>query len=156
MKKTALILSVVLIIGLFCACGASDSVEDPGFDSVYGAVSAAVGNSEMISANENYIANIFGLGADDYEDCAVMLSNIGTSIDEYGVFKGADADQTKALEKAAKDYLKFRLDAWMEEYLPEEYPKLQNAEVWTVGNYVCYVIADDGVRDAAHTAFGVN
>ena len=41
----------------------------------------------------------------------------------------------------------------MDEYLPEEKPKLANAEVWSEGNYVMYAILDDAEREAVYKAF---
>lgn len=41
----------------------------------------------------------------------------------------------------------------MDEYLPQEKPKLDSAEVWVEGNYVMYAILGDAEREAAHTAF---
>jgi len=52
-----------------------------------------------------------------------------------------------ALEKACADYLQKRNDAWMNEYLVEEYPKLRDAEVFTMGNYVFYLILSESDKD---------
>jgi hypothetical protein len=35
----------------------------------------------------------------------------------------------------------------MNEYLVEEYPKLRDAEVFTVGNYVFYLILSEAEKD---------
>ena len=42
---------------------------------------------------------------------------------------------------------------WLNEYLPEEKPKLEHAEVWSEGNYVMYAILDDDNREAVYKAF---
>lgn len=62
-----------------------------------------------------------------------MSTNVGTSIDEFGIFQGADSSQAAELKSAVEAYLQFRLDSWMPEYLPEEFPKLQSAKLWTRG-----------------------
>ena len=41
----------------------------------------------------------------------------------------------------------------MDEYMPEEKPKLENAEVKTVGNYVMYAILSDDGKKSAFGAF---
>lgn len=152
MKKTAFILTVVLIMSLLCACG-SGSAKDPGLGAVADAVAGAVGNDEMMQVDANYIENMLKLSPDDYAECIVKLSNVGTNIDEFGIFKGADEKQAQAIETALKDYLGFRLGVWMEEYLPEEFPKLQNAEVRAEGNYVFYAIVGDDIRSSVNSAF---
>ena len=45
-----------------------------------------------------------------------------------------------------------RLDVWMEEYMPEEKPKLENATVKTMGRYVVYCILSDEAKDTVFTA----
>lgn len=152
MKKTAFILAVVIMISLFSACGGSGA-KDPGFETVANGISAASGLSGLIEVDANYIANMLKLGEGDYAECKVMLSNTGTSIDEYGVFRGSDEEQAKAIETALNDYLQFRLSVWMEEYLPEELPKLQNAKVTAEGCYVMYAIVSDSVRAQVDSAF---
>ena len=73
-------------------------------------------------------------------------------VDEYGVFRAKDADAAKELEKQAKDYLANRLETWMDEYMPEEKPKVENAECRVFGNYVVYAILSDANRSAAFKA----
>ena len=41
----------------------------------------------------------------------------------------------------------------MVEYMPEEFPKLQNAETKTIGNYVMYAILSDSDKQAVFSAF---
>jgi len=41
----------------------------------------------------------------------------------------------------------------MKEYMPEEFPKLESAEVKTAGNYVIYAILSDNDKKAAFDAF---
>ena len=55
-----------------------------------------------------------------------------------------------AVKDAIEGYLKLRRDTWMKEYMPEEKPKLDKAEVKVYGIYVLYVIADDDVREAVY------
>ena len=47
--------------------------------------------------------------------------------------------------------LTLRLDTWMEEYMPEEKPKLQSATVKVMGRYVVYCILSE---DAKTDVFG--
>lgn len=151
-KPVALILSAILCLSLLSACG-SEAPVDPGFDAVEAAVEAVVPTDGMAAQGSSYISNMFKLEEGDYEQCLVMVTNVGTSIDEFGLFKGSDATQAEALHTAVKDYLQFRLDAWMSEYLPDEFPKLQNAQVWTAGNYVFYAILGEDAKAAAGSAF---
>ena len=159
MKKTALLLALVLILSLLSACGGdsgstpAETVKDPGMDAVKSAVSACLENDEMMELDTSYIEALIKLSAEDYAECYAMRSSVGTNIDEYGIFRCSGAEQTAATADALKTYVQFLLDAWMQEYLPEEFPKLQNAEVWTEGDYVVYAIVSDDVRGSMKDAF---
>ena len=73
-------------------------------------------------------------------------------VDEYGVFKARDAENAKALKAEVEAYLKNRLETWMDEYMPEEKPKVENAECRVFGNYVTYAILSESDRAAAFKA----
>lgn len=150
MKKSVIAL-VLAFLCLLSACGGS--AKDPAFDTVVSAVAGCVANTAMADMEDNYIKNMLKLSPEEYESCSVRIANMGTSIDEYGVLRGKDAAQTASLKEAVDAYLELREKAWMPEYLPEEYPKLENAEVWTQGNYVVYVILSDAEKAAAKSAF---
>ena len=152
-KHAARLLALAMCLSLLAACGGGNHAVDPGFDNVVAAVEGAVSTDGMAQMDANYIENMFKLTTDDYEQALVMATNVGTTIDEFGLFKGADSAQAEELHTAVNDYLKLRLDAWMPEYLPDEFPKLQNAQVWTSGNYVFYAILSEDAKTAASSAF---
>jgi len=89
----------------------------------------------------------------DYADYIVNINAYGTSVDEFGIFKGSDKAQTTAIADAVKTYLQLRIDTWIPEYMPEEFPKLENAEYKVVGNYVMYAVLSDSEREAAFSSF---
>ncbi len=142
-----------MCLAALAACGTDSGAADPGFEAVAEAVKAAAGTDGMAEQSEDYIANMFKLDSGSYADALVMIANMGTTIDEYGIFHGSDAAQTEALQTAVNDYLQLRLDAWRPEYMPEEFPKLQNAKVWTEGNYVFYAILGEDAKTAVGDAF---
>ena len=142
-----------MCLAALAACGTDSGAADPGFEAVAEAVKAAAGTDGMAEQSVDYIANMFKLDSGSYADALVMIANMGTTIDEYGIFHGSDAAQTEALQTAVNDYLQLRLDAWMPEYMPEEFPKLQNAKVWAEGNYVFYAILGEDAKTAAGDAF---
>lgn len=151
MKRTVAILLALTLIFALAACG-EETVEQS-MDTVVTAVEAAISTEGMVELDSDYISNMMKLEPEDYEECRVMLTNVGTSIDEYGIFKGTDSTQAAEIKSAVEDYLQLRLDSWMPEYLPDEFPKLQNAKVWSDGNFVMYAILSTEEADAAETAF---
>lgn len=153
MKKSAAIaLLIALCLTLFAGCGNSDTTTDPGFDKVAAAIEGVVSVDSMAEQDSSYIENRLGLAADSYDQALVMVTNVGTSSDEFGLFKGKDEAQVDGIKTAIQNYLNRCLEGWMP-YHPEELPKLQNAQIFTEGNYVLYVILAEDTKAAANEAF---
>ncbi|MEF9971576.1 MAG: DUF4358 domain-containing protein [Oscillospiraceae bacterium] len=151
-KITALVLACLMMLSLLTACG-SKVRDDVTTDAIATAVDSAIGNEgNMVVAPESYLESYMMMESSAYSEYQVRINAYGINIDEYGIFKGKDEAQTAALETAVKDYLKLRIDTWMKEYMPEEFPKLENAQVKVVGNYVMYAILDDAGKTAAFAA----
>lgn len=146
-KSIALILALITVLCLCAACG-DDT--DPGMDAVSAAVKNAADSDIMTDIPESYMQSMMKLSAENYTEYFARISSVGININEYGVFKTDDPDAMKELLQA---YLEYREEIWMDEYLPEEHPKLENAQVWVVGDYVMYAILDSETMDAAEIAF---
>ncbi len=152
MKKFSAVLLVILSLCLLAACG-GDDVKDPGMDAVASAVFSSIDTEDMAQIPDTYVEGVMKISLDGYVSRNTIISAVGTSIDEYGIFQGKDEAQTAELKAALEDYLEYRMELWMDEYLPEEKPKLATAEVWSEGNYVMYAILDDAEREAVYKAF---
>ena len=155
MKKfrvyAALVIAVMMFGIVFSACGSSAAKDVPVAD-VVEAVSKAVGKTDLADPGESYVKGYMKKSAAEIGDYAIRMNVTGTNIDEFGVFK-AGTMTVKELETLVKDYLQLRQDGWMDEYLPQEKPKLMNAEVNTVGDYVMYAILSEADCAAANDAF---
>ena len=154
MKKTiSILLAAALALCLLAGCG-KKAVSEPDMSALADLVDAAIGNEgALVETDANYIKGMMKMDVSDYAAYTVKINTIGIAIDEYGIFKGADEAQAKEIKTAVENYLQLREDTWMKEYRPEEFPKLQAAEVWTEGNYVMYAILSDDAKAAASGAF---
>lgn len=158
MKKFIAIALIIATVLTFCACG-----KDSGSKVEYKTDVTAAQLAEQVTAvndswtfvamDENYIAGAMKIDVSGYADYVVNINGFGTNVDEYGIFKAKDEASVATVKADAENYLKFRLDTWMEEYMPEEKPKLEKAEVKVCGLYVMYAILDDASRADAFTAF---
>lgn len=101
---------------------------------------------------DDYIRGMMEIDTSDFADHAVKIRASGTNIDEYGIFKAPDGVPVSDIEAIAQNYFKTRLDIWMDEYMPEEKPKLENAEIEVFGDYVVYCILDDASKDMVFDA----
>ena len=153
LKFTAALICALLLLTLLCACGnGGAAAKDVPVSDITAAVSAALDKSDSLVESDGMFLGLTKQGAEQIGDHAVLINVYGTNIDEYGVFK-AGGMSAKDLKAVADDYLAKRLASWMEEYMPEEKPKLTNAEVRVSGDYVMYCILSDADKATAFQAF---
>ncbi len=145
--------AVLLLVCMLCTCSTGHNAKTPDIQTVADKVGATMDLSEMSQIPNAYVDSVMGIAPDGYVSRNTLISAVGTNINEYGIFLAKDAGQAETLKAALEKYLEYRESVWMDEYLPDEKPKLDNAEVWQQGNYVMYAILGDDARQAAHAAF---
>ena len=151
-KAISLLLALVMCLALLTACGGSAKKDVPVSD-ISAKVSDAIGKTDsLVAVDSNYIRGYMKVDAAQFGEYSMMINAYGANIDEYGIFKAGDMS-TKDIKTAVDAYLELRKAAWMDEYMPEEKPKLTNAEVRVSGDYVMYCILSDGDKAAAFGAF---
>ena len=155
MKKTiSIVLIAVMLLALLTACGGDKVADDVVVSGIEARVDEAIGNDgSLVAMDAGYIQSYMKIDVSQYADYVVKVNSKGVNIDEYGIFKGADAAQTKAIEQAVEDYFALRQANWMPEYMPEEFPKLEAGLYKVVGNYVIYAILSEDDAEAAFKAF---
>lgn len=143
----------LLMLFALCACRGAE-IEDVPVDTLADSVAQAIDKSEsLIKMGSEYILGYMGMDVSEYEGFAVEINAYGANIDEFGIFKGRDEEQAGEIKSAVEDYLQLRLASWMDEYMPEEKPKLTCAEIKTVGTYVMYCILSDEDKQTAFEVF---
>ena len=154
-RKHTLLICAILSLSLLTACSGKTAEirDDVAVSDVSAAVAAVLGDDTLVSVPETYYDGSMKMDVSTFDGYDVKINSKGINIDEFGVFKAKDSSQVAAVEQAVKDYLQMRVDTWMVEYMPEEYPKLESAEIKTVGNYVMYAILSDDDKTAAFEAF---
>ena len=154
MNRLKKLISLLLIGTFACAllvsCGDGAEKEVP-VDDLVAAVEQALGKTDMVDPGEGYVKGYMKHTAEEIGDYAIRKTVVGTSIDEFGVFR-AGTMTTAQLKVMLEDYFKLLQDAWMN-YQPEEKPKLDGAQVTVQGSYVLFTILGDSDRDAAVSAF---
>ena len=148
----AALICALLLLTMLAACGNGAGAKDVPVSDITAAVSAALDKTDSLVESDGMFLGLTKQNAETLGDHAVLINVYGTNIDEYGVFK-AGGMSAKDLKAVADDYLSKRLDSWMEEYMPEEKPKLTNAEVRVSGDYVMYCILSDADKTTAFRAF---
>ncbi len=152
MKRIICILLCLAALLCLGACGKKAAWRtDVPLDKLAETVEKYLDGSRLVTMQESFLKS-YNMDPAIFSDWLVKLDNYG-AIDEYGIFKAPDEQGVAAVKQAAEDYLKLRRDTWMEEYMPEEKPKLTQAEVKVCGLYVIYAIVSDDARGKILTDF---
>ncbi len=154
-RSISLILAVVMVACLFCACGdkAGEEKNVPAAD-IAAAVAEKIGKTDALTAvDANWIKGWMKTDAASFGDYTVYLNAIGANVDEFGIFKAGENMSVADVEKTVQAYLDLKLQSWMDEYMPEEKYKVEDASYEVVGNYVMYCILSAEDAEAAFATF---
>ncbi len=153
-KKLLVLISALLALSLLVGCGGSAKVKnDVPVNDIATAVASALGSDDFVAVADYYYAGSMQMDVSGFDGYTVMLNSRGINIDEFGIFKAKDASGVSAVKAAVEAYLQMRKDTWIAEYMPEERPKLDDAEIKTLGNYVMYAVLSDAGKTSAFGAF---
>ena len=151
-KVSALILVLAMLLCALAGCGSETTKDIPAAD-ITAAVADKIGKTEaMTAAQDNWIKGYMKVDVASFGDHSVMVNAIGANVDEFGVFKAGDM-KVNEVESTVKAYLELRLQSWMDEYMPEEKYKVEDAEYKVVGDYVMYCILSAEDAEAAFATF---
>ena len=154
MKRSICILLCLAALLCLGACGKKAAWRtDVPLSTLAEAVEKHLDGGSLAAMQESYLKGAMKLDPAIFADWLVKINAYGANIDEYGIFKAPEEAGVAAVKQAAEDYLKLRRDTWMEEYMPEEKPKLTQAEVKVCGLYVIYAIVSDDARGKILTDF---
>ena len=149
--KFAFLRCTVLMLAILClctACGKAELRTDVPVSELSAAIEPLLANAaDLDTADDDYLRFNFA-GAETAEHI-VRLPVSGNTLDEYGIFRAESAEAAVAIADACRAYLNTRNEAWLGLYLVEEYPKLRDAEVKMLGQYVVYLILSEEEKTAA-------
>ena len=157
-RAAALLLALAALLSLAACGGGNKTVEyrDDLSTALLAELVIAVRDdwsfSEQSALYESY-ARLAGISMENVGEFTVMFNEMGTNADEFGILKAKDPDKAQLIADLGETYLKFRLSIWMDEYMHEEKPKLENAKVKVCGQSVMAAIMDDATREKALEAF---
>ena len=154
MKRSICILLCLAALLCLGACGKKAAWRtDVPLSTLAEVVEKHLDGGSLAAMQESYLKGAMKLDPAIFADWLVKINAYGANIDEYGIFKAPDEAGVAKVKQAVEDYLKLRRDTWMEEYMPEEKPKLTQAEVKVCGLYVIYAIVSDDARGKIFTDF---
>jgi hypothetical protein len=154
MKITKIISFAMALCLLFslasCSKGyANDKTSKELAEIIKGAIVSDTGYRE---ADSDYLDFNISCASELCTDYVVVFSEKDTNIEEFAVLRPKDASSAKELKEMCESYLEKANAAWNDDYLPEEAPKLRNAQTYVFGNYVVYLILSNSNCENAKTA----
>ena len=155
MKKTICLCLALIILILPLASCAKSYADDVSVESLSEAIVVSLTGTipEYTLADEGYLDDYFTL-PDYVTDHIIYFSTEGNNLDEFGIFHVTESnaeDMQSKLETYLKDCYEQNKD-WYDSYMPEETPKLRDAQVKVFGNYVVYVILSEADCEASFDA----
>ena len=158
----ALLLGLCLILTAV-GCDGGNVRDDLTVENIRLAITPAVEkDSAWVVVDSDFIsASTWG---EDYEELLSMTaeyviciaSNADMNINEMGIFRFDSAADAKRAKEIVDGYLTataLRMTPLLESYNQAELPKLDNADVTVLGNYLIYTILDSTATTAVHSAF---
>lgn len=106
-----------------------------------------------VDNSEYYMSSYFS-GLEDVDDFYIVTCADSTNFNEIGVFHLKSNEHLAANHKLLKKYL-LKIKQNFESgvvYNIEEYPKFENAKVFSVGNYLVYTVLDRAASQKAEQA----
>ena len=100
----------------------------------------------LVEMTEGYVIGVMNFDLTKVSEYVVCVDASGTTVDEFGIFK-ANAETGEEVETMLTEYLEMRIDTWMDEYMPEEKPKVENAKIINNGDYYIYAILGDSEKE---------
>ena len=142
MKRIFLILLTLTLLFSLPACTNTRYADNVKLDKLTQTVESALPTrNDYMTAEVGSLDDYF-LMPDYVTESVVRFSMNAKNLDEYGIFHVTDGNAT-AMEKLLRGYLDKSYEdnhVWYDSYMPEETPKLRDAEVRVFGNYVVYAI----------------
>lgn len=94
-----------------------------------------------VDNTEYYMRSYFST-LNGVDDCYIVTSAESTNFSEFGIFHLENKAEIRSAKKTLQNYLAKRKTDFQNGvvYNVEEYPKFENAAVFTFGNYICYTI----------------
>ena len=149
MKRILSILTCLALLFSFSACKSNSYRDDLSVNALSGTIIASLGDTDYSTADDGFLDDYFQT-PDYVKESIICFATEGNNLNEFGIYHVTDgnaAQMKSVLEKYLTDsYVKNQ--SWYDSYIPEETPKLRDAEVKVFGNYVVYAIFSQEGRTA--------
>ena len=141
LKLVAVLLTVCMLAGVFCACGGTDN-SDVVAAEVYSDLISEVTFPEMLSLDSDGLLSFVGIDSSLYTEAVACIPLTAVSGDMIFIIKVADDASAETVAQKLEGYRSSVL-AQMNNYIPAEYDKINASSVETDGSFVWLVVSSD-------------
>lgn len=137
MKKVVAVFLCILVLAFSTACGSGKASENVAIDldALYEKILLETSTESMSILSEKRLDTYIGLSADLYSEAVVALCGDSVLADEIWLVKAADAEALKEITALAEERLDQKAKE-MENYLPDQYEIVKQAQVIVRGDYL--------------------
>ena len=139
------LLALILLLSL-AACKSTNYADDKKVTDLADGIVTALNDGKSYSTAEADFLDSYFTKPDYVTELVIRFSTDGNDLNEFGIYhvsEGKAEDMKALLTKYVTDFY----DLYNANYLPEETPKLRDAEVKVFGNYVVYAMLNDADRE---------
>ena len=151
MKKILTSLLVLSLLLLAVGCGSTTYKNDVAVNTLADTAITALNDGKEYSTAEADFLDSYFTKPDYVTESVIRFSTDGNDLNEFGIYHVTDGN-AEAMKTHLSKYVTDFYDLYNANYLPEETPKLRDAEVKVFGNYVVYAMLNDTDRATLFTA----
>ena len=151
MKKILTSLLVLSLLLLAVGCGSTTYKNDVTVNTLADTAITALNDGKEYSTAEADFLDSYFTKSDYVTESVIRFSTDGNDLNEFGIYHVTDGN-AEAMKTHLSKYVTDFYDLYNANYLPEETPKLRDAEVKVFGNYVVYAMLNDTDRATLFTA----
>lgn len=132
---------IVLLLALLCLAGCGQpAAEAPDFQAVYDSMTAVADMPDMVVVPNDKGEFLFGIAPGDCRQEIVAICQDSLLADELWLIEATDKEAADRIEALAQNRLQQKA-AELENYLPEQYQVVQQAQLSREGNCVVLLVS---------------
>ena len=137
------ILVCILALLLLAGCGNKSEGTAPvekNLEDIYAQIEPQL--PEMMKLSDSMMLDLLGIKAEFCSQALVYICADGLQVDEIWLIKAANAESMSTLKTLAQNRLESQKDIY-QSYAPDQYAILEQGEIRTEGDYLCFVVSQN-------------
>lgn len=147
----ATVFSFLIAVSLLAGCQntkekdtdiSQENIEKNSLEDIYTEITNEVELPEMVTLNDNYIANYFGIDLSKLEEYIFVNAQEVIYADTIIIMKVKDTNDIDTMKEALETMIEHKKSE-LENYLPEQFKIVEKSEIKTSDSYIYLIISND-------------